>query len=130
MFEKIIKSKVRFNNLGLGGMPTAEDIYDLDKETLADMEVKQQEIVEKYGKQNRFVRKNDKLAIEELKLKFITHVIDYKIAEEEESANATAKKAELNKALEIRSKVNQSSLEEKIKNMTDEEFAEYTASLK
>lgn len=101
MFEQIIKQKIRFVGLGLSGTPTIEDLYDMSKEQLADMEVKQQENVDKYGKQNRFARKNNKLAMEELKLKAISYIIDTKVSEEEESVNISAKKAKREELLSL-----------------------------
>ena len=97
-FEKAARLKLRFN---VNGNNTVEDLWDFTKEQLADYEVKLQESIEKQGKTNRFVKKNGKLAIEELKLQIVSHIIDTKITEEEESANSTAKKAKREEILSL-----------------------------
>lgn len=98
IFEKASRLKLRF---AINGSCTTEDLWDFSKETLAELEVKLQENVEKQGKTNRFAKKNGKLAIEELKLAIVSQIIDTKVAEEEESANATAKKAKRDEILAL-----------------------------
>lgn len=98
VFEKASRLKLRFP---LNGNCTTEDLWDFSKETLAELEVKLAESVEKQGKTNRFAKKNGKLAIEELKLAIVSSVIDTKVAEEEESASATSKKAKRDEILAL-----------------------------
>lgn len=98
IFEKASKLKLRF---ALNGSCTTEDLWDFSKETLAELEVKLQENVEKQGKTNRFAKKNGKLAVEELKLAIVSQIIDTKVAEEEESAHATQKKAKRDEILAL-----------------------------
>jgi len=98
MFQKASRLKLRFP---LNGSATTEDLWDFSKEVLAELEVKLQENIEKQGKTNRFAKKNGKLAVEELKLAIVSQIIDTKVAEEEENADATAKKAHNQKILAL-----------------------------
>jgi hypothetical protein len=122
MFLKASRLKLRFP---LNGNCTTEDLWDFTKETLAELEVKLQENIEKQGKQNRFAKKNGKLAVEELKLSIVSQIIDIKVAEEEESANATIKKQEKAKLLELLAKKQ----DEKLLGLTEEEIQAKLAEL-
>lgn len=129
IIEKGLKEKLRFN---VNGNNTIEDLYDFNSEVLASLGGKLFEQVKQFTSDNPFKTVRKTKAQEKLQLSYdvVKYIYDLKVTEEEESINATQKKAELNKALEIRSKANQASLEEKISKMTDEEFAIYTASLR
>lgn len=122
MFEELIRNKVRFD---LNGSINAEDVYDIKKEILADYEAKLQERIEKRGKRNRFAKKSTSDSLDELRLKFVTHVIDLKIAEEEESASAAVKKVEREKLLAEKAKRS----EAKIGTISDEELDKKLAEL-
>ena len=97
-FEKASRLKLRFS---INGNNTTEELWDFSKEALADYEVSLKESIEKQGKTNRFAKKNDKLAIEELKLAIVSQIIDIKVAEEDESVNAAAKRAKRNEILSL-----------------------------
>ena len=64
-FEKAARIKLRFD---LNGSTTVEDLFDFQKEILADYEVKLQERIEKQGKSNRFAKKKAITAADELRL--------------------------------------------------------------
>jgi len=97
-FEKASRLKLRFS---INGNNTTEELWDFSKETLADYEASLKESIEKQGKTNRFAKKNDKLAVEELKLAIVSQIIDSKVAEEDESVNAAAKRAKRNEILSL-----------------------------
>jgi len=98
MFQKASRLKLRFP---LNGNCTTEDLWDFSKETLAELEVNLQTNLEKQTKTNRFAKKNNKIAIEEIKLAIVSYIIDTKVIEEEESVNASAKKAKRDEILSL-----------------------------
>lgn len=121
-FEKAARIKLRFD---LNGSTTVEDLFDFQKEILADYEVKLQERIEKQGKSNRFTKKKAITAADELRLSIVSYIIDVKVAEEEESASATIKKQEKEKLLALLAKKQ----EDKLSNLSEEEIQAKLAEL-
>ena len=121
-FEKAARIKLRFD---LNGSTTVEDLFDFQKEILADYEVKLQERIEKQGKSNRFAKKKAITAADELRLSIVSYIIDVKVAEEEESASATIKKQEKEKLLALLAKKQ----EDKLSNLSEEEIQAKIAEL-
>lgn len=122
-FEKASKVKLRFD---INGNCTTEDLWDFSKEKLADYEVLLQERIEKQGKSNRFAKKKATTAADELRLAIVSHIIDIKIAEEEESAQSIIKKQEREKLLALLSKKQ----EEKLSELSEDEILSKLESLK
>lgn len=108
-FEKASRQKLRFD---LNGSTASEDLWDFSKEQLANYEVVLQERIEKQGKSNRFAKKSATIEKDNLRLAIVSHIIDLKVAEEEESANATIKKQEKEELLALLAQKQKSKLAE------------------
>lgn len=122
MFEKASRMRLRFD---INGNVACEELWDFSKEQLADYEVKLKERMEKQGKANRFAKKNDVSAKDELRLAIVSHIIDTKVAEEDEQMNAATKKQERERLLALLAKKQ----DEKFANLSEEEIEAKLASL-
>lgn len=122
-FEKAARIKLRFD---LNGSTSTEDLYDFSKEKLADYEVILQERIDKQGKSNRFAKKAKTIEIDSLRLAIISHIIDLKVSEEEESANAIIKKQERDELLSLLAQKQKAKMSE----LTEEEIQARLEALK
>ena len=122
-FEKAAKIKLRFD---LNGATSTEDLYDFSKEKLADYEVILQERIDKQGKSNRFAKKAKSIEIDSLRLAIVSHIIDLKVSEEEESANAIIKKQERDELLSLLAQKQKAKMSE----LTEEEIQARLEALK
>lgn len=123
MFDKATRTKLRFD---IAGNCSTEDLWDFSKEDLANYEAKLQERIEKQGKRNRFAKPTDTNVKDELRLKIVSHIIDVKVAEEEESVTAAEKKQKINRLLELK----QAKIDEAYKSKSLEEIETELALLK
>ena len=122
-FEKSARIKLRFD---LNGSTSTEDLYDFSKEKLADYEVILQERIDKQGKSNRFAKKAKTIEIDSLRLAIVSHIIDLKVSEEEESANAIIKKQERDELLSLLAQKQKAKMSE----LTEEEIQARLEALK
>jgi hypothetical protein len=124
IIEKGLREKVRFN---LNGNVSIEDLYDFNSEILANLGGKLFEEVKKFTSDNPFKTSKKTKAQEKLQLSYdvVKYIYDIKVAEEEESANATIKKQEKEKLLSLLAKKQ----EEKLAGLTEEEIQAKLASL-
>jgi hypothetical protein len=116
MFEELTRKKARFETSK--GEIDVEQLWDLPLEAKDnfDLDTVAKKIAKeiKDSEEGSFVKKStDKNTFNKLKLEAVKHIIQVKLVEAEEKANAKFKKEQKNKILEILAKKQDSELEGK-----------------
>jgi len=123
IFELASQKKLRFN---FKGTVTVEELWGSKVNDLYDLEAELTDLLNKQGTNRRNISMTPERELNELRLKIVTHIIDYKENMDKERKESIERTRELNRLLELMEK--KKSVEEE--KLTLEEVAARIAALR